>query len=145
MFDLKTIVHMNKPKQVARSRAIALAMNKGDTQKSRCPKDPCDHTRKTPPVCGHGKCFDRWNRAVSVIVLCVSLLLVGCQKRAQSKEKTSNEHFKIELLFEHDGVKVYRFGDAGRSVYYTDARGQTAWIESCGKNCSRSVTVETVK
>jgi hypothetical protein len=62
MFDLETIVHMNKPAQVRKSRAFALAMNGHDSQKSRCDPSPCDHTKKRPPVCGHGKCFDRWNR-----------------------------------------------------------------------------------
>ena len=60
MFDLATIKHMNSPKEVAKSRKRALAMNKPDTQKSR----QCDHTRKTPPTCGHHECNDRWNRAV---------------------------------------------------------------------------------
>lgn len=60
MFDLATIKHMNTPKQVAKSRKLALAMNCPDSQKSR----PCDHTRKTPPTCGHGACFSKWNRAV---------------------------------------------------------------------------------
>jgi hypothetical protein len=60
MFALEVIKHMNKPAQVAKSRKLALVMNAQDTQKSR----QCDHTRKTPPFCGHGKCFDKWNRAV---------------------------------------------------------------------------------
>lgn len=140
MFDLKTIVHMNKPKQVAKSRKLAMAMNCPDTQKSR----QCDHTRKTPPTCGHHECFERWNRLIPVVVAVFMLLFAGCQKSGERKEKTSNEQFKVTLLFEHDGVKVYRFYD-GRDVYYTDARGQTAWTESCGKNCSRPVKVETVK
>lgn len=140
MFDLETIKHMNKPAQVRKQQALARAMNKADTQKSR----QCVTSRKTPPTCGHQTCFDKWNRFIPVIAAVFLLFLAGCQKSGQSKEKTSNSEFKVTLLFEHDGVKVYRFYD-GRDVYYTDARGQTAWQQSCGKNCSRPVSVETVK
>ena len=35
MHSLEVIRHMNSPKQVAKSRKLALAMNRPDTQKSR--------------------------------------------------------------------------------------------------------------
>ena len=59
MFDLAAIIHQNKPAQVRRARKLALAMNcVGGKSKQ------CNHTRKTPPTCGHSECFYRWNRAV---------------------------------------------------------------------------------
>lgn len=39
-------------------------------------------------------------------------------------ETTTNQAIKVELLFEKDGCKVYRFYD-GNTHYYTDCRGQT--------------------
>ncbi len=44
-----------------------------------------------------------------------------------STEQTLNPDIELELLFEHDGCKIYRFSDVGRSIYYTDCRGQTSW------------------
>jgi hypothetical protein len=55
----------------------------------------------------------------------------------------------VTLLFEHDGCKVFRFGDNGRNHYFVHCPASAsveAWhVESCGKNCQHSVpeTVET--
>ena len=46
-------------------------------------------------------------------------------------------------MFEHDGVKVYRFYDDGSYIYYTDARGSTMWRENRGKT-TKPVEVETL-
>lgn len=78
-------------------------------------------------------------QAALLAVLCIAWLgVAGCQKTEQAKEQTSNGEIKVELLFEHEGVKVYRFYD-DRTVYYTDARGKTAWDEthSTGKSSWR--------
>ena len=66
---------------------------------------------------------------------------------AQQILKTSNKDVKVELLFEIDGCKVYRFYDGtGGGVYalpkyFTKCAGSnsTSWIEPCGKNCWREV------
>ena len=76
----------------------------------------------------------------AVIVGSGALLgITGCKpsgwspKSAQADTKTSNTNFDVELLFVNDGVKVYRFYDAGRYRYYTDARGSVQWSEQSGK------------
>lgn len=72
----------------------------------------------------------------------------GCMKEPVSTEKSSNSQINVELLFEKDGVKVYRFEDGGRAIYYTDARGRTEWTttQSNGKtSSSRKHSVETVE
>ncbi len=51
-----------------------------------------------------------------------ALLLAGCLNKPVSTTATNNPELNLNLLFEHDGCKVYRFYD-GRSVYYTDCRG----------------------
>ncbi len=35
--------------------------------------------------------------------------------------------YDVELLFECNGVKVYRFMDGARRVYFTDANGMTKY------------------
>ncbi len=84
-------------------------------------------------------------RTVTLSTLClVSLLLAGCGRAPVSTSRTNNPEVPVDLLFEHDGVKVYRFYDNGHTVYYTDARGATAWEQSQGKT-SFPVRVETAR
>lgn len=73
-------------------------------------------------------------KKVFLIVL-VAVSLMACKKGAMNTSKTINPEFDLELLFEHDGCKVYRFYD-GRYIYYTDCRGQASWsvTTSSGKN-----------
>lgn len=71
-----------------------------------------------------------------ILALCIIASgIAACKNKEQEIQSTSNNAMKVELLFEHDGVKVYRFYD-GRTIYYTDARGKTSWSEtkSNGKN-----------
>lgn len=75
------------------------------------------------------------------VILC--LFLLGCEKDPVGNSKTNNPDVTVSLLFEHDGVKVYRFYDNGMPIYYTDARGKTKREQSNGKT-SHSVEVETV-
>lgn len=49
--------------------------------------------------------------------------VVGCANEPVSTSKTNNPHVPVSLLFERDGVKVYRFEDGGDYHYYADARG----------------------
>jgi hypothetical protein len=68
--------------------------------------------------------------------------LTGCYQPAQQITSSSNPNFNLELLFENEGVKVYRFMDGGNYIYYTDSRGKTEWHVSSGKT-SITKTVET--
>lgn len=79
----------------------------------------------------------------TLILLAICAPLFSCTKEAVSISKSNNPEIPVELLFEHDGVKVYRFEDNGRSIYYTDARGKTEWYTSGKHPVNRSV--ETVK
>ena len=67
-------------------------------------------------------------RAIAIGVLFGALIVgvffaTGCENRAIGVQPTSNGNVKLELLFEHDGCKVYRFMDFGEPVYYADCRG----------------------
>lgn len=84
------------------------------------------------------------NHITTLTAAAAIILFTGCQKSAQETTTTSNTALKVELLFEHDGVKVYRFFD-GRWIYYTDARGAAEWTEQRPKSGSTTHRVETVQ
>jgi hypothetical protein len=53
--------------------------------------------------------------------LCITALLFSsCAKEAQESKSSSNPNIPVQLLFEHEGCKVYRFYDNGRAIYYSD-------------------------
>jgi hypothetical protein len=65
---------------------------------------------------------------LSLIVLC------SCSEEPIAISRTNNPAINLQLLFENDGCKVYRFYD-DRAVYYTDCRGevQSQHIKPAGK------------
>lgn len=74
--------------------------------------------------------------------------LCGCMKEPLSTEQSSNSQVNVELLFENNGVKVYRFFDGGKAIYYTDARGRTEWTTTHGNGKTathQKHSVETVE
>lgn len=53
----------------------------------------------------------------------------------------------VALLFEHEGVRVYRFGDGTRYHYYVVARDGSALALSpapCGKGCVEDEEIQTL-
>jgi hypothetical protein len=63
-----------------------------------------------------------------VTIIVVSCLLLGCSTK--TTEKTNDEIVsskEVELLFEYDGVKVYRFYDHGRYIYFTNTSGRVEY------------------
>ncbi len=72
---------------------------------------------------------------MSKVLLGLSLIvLFSCSERPISVSQTNNPAINLQLLFENDGCKVYRFYD-DRAIYYTDCRGevQTQHAEPAGK------------
>lgn len=47
----------------------------------------------------------------------------------QNKAPQNNDSYTISYLFEHDGVKVYRFYDMGNYVYFT-TKGEVTSIKN---------------
>lgn len=45
------------------------------------------------------------------------LLPIGCQSIDPVSSTTEGAGVRLELLFEKDGCKVYRFQDGGKTVY----------------------------
>jgi hypothetical protein len=72
----------------------------------------------------------------SIIILCAMIAVVSspsCQ--GEAKESIQEGDFKIDLLFEKDGCKIYRFNDAGRYIYWTNCQGnmQSNYNQQSGK------------
>ena len=62
--------------------------------------------------------------------IALSIMLTSCHKDPVSSETKGD--FQVELLFEKDGLKVYRFYD-GRYHYFT-SKGETMTTQSSGKD-----------
>ena len=69
--------------------------------------------------------------------------LVGCTKDPVSVNTTNNPSMKVELLFEYEGCKVYRFQDYVNH-YFTNCT-QTISTVNCGKNCYREENIGSGK
>lgn len=71
-------------------------------------------------------------------IVLLALELSSCMAPAQMALQGSNPQIKVELLFEVDGCKVYRFYDGGAIRYFTKCENNSSvgWLESCGKNCT---------
>lgn len=55
----------------------------------------------------------------------LALLFVSCKKEGTSvPSENAKEDFRIEFLFECDGIKMYRFYDCGEVRYFTTGNGK---------------------
>ena len=67
------------------------------------------------------------------------IALSSCMTPAQMQLQSSNPQARVELLFEVDGCKVYRFYDGSSPRYFTKCKDSSnssvGWLQSCGKNC----------
>ncbi len=77
--------------------------------------------------------------------LVTTAMLVGCGHEAVQSASAGN-NVKVDLLFQSEGVRVYRFYDAGHYHYYAVPAGGVSaatfsdWSENCGKNCTHTVS-----
>lgn len=66
-----------------------------------------------------------------VFLIAIGFLLTSCYKDSISTETKGD--FKVEFLFEKNGIKMYRFRDGGRYHYFTD-RGETITTQYSNKS-----------
>ena len=70
-------------------------------------------------------------------LILIALIFAGCGQESQPQKEveTTNETYQVELLFEVDGCKVYRFLDGGYYRYFTTCKGAVSWstTEPSGK------------
>lgn len=76
-------------------------------------------------------------------LLLIALIFAGCKREAEKQVESTNQHFKVELLFEVDGCKVYRFHDMGGSKYFTTCKGSISWETQEGKHNIQQHSIET--
>lgn len=67
-------------------------------------------------------------------ILLLSILVLTITSCTHDPISSSKEgvNIKVDLLFEKDGIKMYRFSDNGQFHYYTD-RGETITTQQSGK------------
>lgn len=85
-------------------------------------------------------------KLIKICFVTALVLTAGCCKYEPSQDmsRSSNPAIPIELMLVHEGIKVYRFCDGFRYIYFTDARGVTEWTQQEGK-VQVPVRVETVR
>jgi hypothetical protein len=66
-------------------------------------------------------------------LLLIALVFASCKREAERQVVVTNANFKVELLFEVDGCKVYRFNDNGYK-YFTTCKGNVSWDETTTQN-----------
>jgi hypothetical protein len=66
-----------------------------------------------------------------LLILILGLTITSCKHDPLSSSKVGFD-IKVDLLFEKDGIKMYRFLDNGRYHYYTN-RGETISTQQSGK------------
>ncbi len=78
-------------------------------------------------------------------LLALSLLaMLGCDAKPVSTTSTNNQEIKVDMLFTHQGITVFRFNDGGHNVYFTKQGDiHSVYSESCGKNCIKEVRIMT--
>lgn len=91
------------------------------------------------------------NPKITLPAIAACLMLSGCEPYVPPKElqteKTNNSTIPVDLLFEHDGCKVYHFVYAHDDHFYTDCRGSTTTMQPhrCGKlSCPKPEEITTV-
>jgi hypothetical protein len=74
--------------------------------------------------------FNYQNNMKKLII--IALLFASCDEgREPEKEvKSTNESYRIQLLFSVDGCKVYRFYDKGEWRYFANTKGSVSSYHS---------------
>ena len=83
-----------------------------------------------------------WLILLGIIVLSVA----ACVREPVAQKQTENPNFSVAILFDFDGVRVYRFYDGGEYIYFAKSLDnvRTLWWQSEGKS-SRYISVNTVE
>lgn len=80
-------------------------------------------------------------KIIFLLTLVFSMFLTGCEKAGTQVQTDGAKHdFDVQFLFETDGVKVYRFFDAGEYIYFTNANGKTSYVTG-GKYSERKTSL----
>ncbi len=66
------------------------------------------------------------------IAIFTALMFTGCHvyQPLQTMPAQNNHTYNVDYLFEHDGVRVYKFYDGGRYVYFTSPGSVVTSVQS---------------
>ncbi|TDQ79569.1 hypothetical protein [Sphingobacterium yanglingense] len=79
-----------------------------------------------------------------ILLVAILAILAGCKEPAIQTKVTDINGIKLELLFEHDGCKMYRFTDY-HTIYWSDCRGRTEYTHTSKRgNTSTTNRQQTV-
>ena len=68
-----------------------------------------------------------------ILLVLTFVSVIGCTNKSISVEQTGKDNaITIEFLFKKDGLKMYRFFDAGHYHYFT-TKGDVTTIQKVGK------------
>ena len=75
------------------------------------------------------------------LLVCSTLIISACNLNVplRYEKPSNNDTYTIDYLFQHDGVKVYRFYDMGNYVYFT-TRGDATSIHADSTK-QRTITI----
>ena len=70
--------------------------------------------------------------SASLLLVCNALSFFMCTHKYPLQRKTGKQFHlsKSNIVFEHEGCKVYRFMDMGHYIYFTNCKGDVTSIES---------------
>lgn len=73
---------------------------------------------------------------IASFCLIAALGITGCAHDAVSTAATTNIEVKVDLLFEHDGCKMYRFEDEGYYHYWAncESKDSISVMQPAGKS-----------
>lgn len=56
-----------------------------------------------------------------ILIIFIVLFLCGCSIEPTQTALTNNKKVNVDILFDFDGVRIYRFSDAGDFRYFAKA------------------------
>lgn len=61
-------------------------------------------------------------KKILLILVAILMVVTGCEKKGEKVEveSQSEDDFNVEVLFEVDSIRVYRFYDCGEHYYFTN-------------------------
>lgn len=74
-----------------------------------------------------------------------ALVLTSCEKDAQTTTRSSNPDISVDLLFEHEGCRVFRFEDGTHLHYFVKcASGSASTSTAHSQYNATTKTTDTV-
>ncbi len=76
--------------------------------------------------------MDRIRAMVALLIIVAVFIFAGCGKDPIKTANTNNKEIKVEIMFEYDGCRMYRFDSGGRNIYYARCGSDvtTSWTET---------------